>query len=256
MSAIIDVLDVGMSYGKAQVLKNVTLSVNPGEIFALLGPNGAGKTTLFRVMTGELSTHTGKVHYQGRDITSMTAMARARAGIGRTFQVARVFQDYSALDNLVVTIESRKRFRGEPRNRNLLCRPDATVIEEAMERLAEMGLKHRAATQARYLSHGDRKRLEFAVALSMRPTVLMLDEPMAGTAAEDRQAMSALIDRTRREHGVTVVITEHDTDVIFGFADRVAVLNYGELIALGLPQEVRAHPKVREVYLGQEGGHA
>jgi len=256
MSPIIDVVGVGMSYGKTPVLKNVTLSVNPGEIFALLGPNGAGKTTMFRVMTGEVSTHTGKVHYQGRDITALSAMARARAGIGRTFQVARVFQEYSALENLVVTIESRKRFRGEPRTGKLLCRPDAGVAAEAMERLAEMGLKHRAATHARFLSHGDRKRLEFAVALSMRPTVLMLDEPMAGTAAEDRQAMSALIDKTRREHGVTIVITEHDTDVIFGLADRVAVLNYGELIAQGMPQDVRVHPKVREVYLGQEGGHA
>jgi branched-chain amino acid transport system ATP-binding protein len=256
MSPIIDVLGVGMSYGKVQVLKDVTLSVERGEIFAIIGPNGAGKTTMFRVMTGEVSTHTGKVHYQGQDITPLTAMARARAGIGRTFQVARVFQDYSALDNLVVTIESRKKFRGEPLTRRLLCRPNAIVIDEAMEWLDQMDLKHRAATQARFLSHGDRKRLEFAVALSMRPTVLMLDEPMAGTAAEDRQAMSALINKTRREHGVTVVITEHDTDVIFGLADRVAVLNYGQLIAQGLPAEVRVHPKVREVYLGQEAGHA
>ena len=256
MSAIIEVLGVGMSYGTAQVLKDVTLSVEPGEIFAIIGPNGAGKTTLFRVMTGEVSTRIGKVHYQGQDISGLTAVARARAGIGRTFQVARVFQDYSALDNLVVTIESRKKVRGEPRTGKFLCRPDAVVIDEAMETLGQMDLTHHAATQARFLSHGDRKRLEFAVALSMRPTVLMLDEPMAGTAAEDREAMSSLINKTRREHGVTVVITEHDTDVIFGLADRVAVLNYGELIAQGLPQEVRVHPKVREVYLGQEVGHA
>lgn len=256
MTAILEASGIGMRYGPVQVLHDVTLSVDPGEVFAIIGPNGAGKTTLFRVMTGELSTHTGKVRFQGEDISDMGSMARARAGIGRTFQVARVFPEFTVLDNMVVTIESRRRFRSEARTRSWRCRPESAVLDEAMDGLREMGLEHRAGTEARFLSHGHRKRLEFALALGMRPTILMLDEPMAGTAAEDRHAMSALIDKTRHERGVTVVITEHDTDVIFGLADRVAVLNYGELIALGLPREVRMHPKVREVYLGQEAGHA
>jgi len=256
MSAALEVRGVGKNYGPLHVLREVDFTVGTGEIFAVIGPNGAGKTTLFRVLTGEAASNGGSVRLHGEDITRLTVAERVHRGVGRTFQVARIFPEFTALQNVAVAIEARRRFPGQPRARHWNWRPDPAVVAEARAQLDDLGLSSRTEVQARLLSHGDRKRLEFALMLSLRPSILMLDEPMAGTAADDRQTMAELILKVRRERQVTVVMTEHDMDVVFSLADRVMVLNYGQVIAVGEPQAVRRDDKVREVYLGREASHA
>ena len=257
MNPMLSADKVCKSYGAVKILKDVSFSVMPGELFAVIGPNGAGKTTLFNLLTGEVPGNGGVVRLRGEDITRLKPADRVHRGVGRTFQVARVFPEFSALQNLVVALEARHRWSdsrapGKPWQ----WQAAQSVLDEAHGLLDSLELRTRADVQARMLSHGDRKRLEFALMLSQEPGVLMLDEPMAGTAADDRQTMADLIRRIQRERGVTVIMTEHDMDIVFSMADRIMVLNYGEIIALGTPEEVRASPEVKRVYLGQEAEHA
>ena len=256
MSAHLRVEAVRTGYGATEILKGVSFEVGHGETFAIIGPNGAGKTTLFKVMTGELATRAGRVVFDGADVTRLPADRRVQRGIGRTFQVARVFLDFTVLENIVTAVESRRRYLGDSPGAWYAWRPSHAVTEEARAMLADVGLADQSAGKARFLSHGDKKRLEFAIALSLRPQLLMLDEPTAGMSRADRNGIVELITRIRRQHRVTVVMTEHDMDVIFGLADRLTVMNYGEIIASGSLDEVRRNPLVREVYLGKESGLA
>ena len=258
MSAFLQVDDVRKSYGAIEVLRGVSLSVAKAEVLAIIGPNGAGKTTMFRVMTGEVPSNGGSIRFDGKDVTHLPAHQRVREGFGRTFQVARVFPDFSVLDNVVVAVEARRRHRGEPLGSRWRWAPSDDVRQEAMALLGDVGLAALADHDARFLSHGDKKRLEFVIALAGRPSILMLDEPTAGMSPSDRAEIAQLVARTQRERGITVVMTEHDMDVVFGLANRIMVMNYGEVVATGTVDEVRNNPKVREVYLGKEmaGGDA
>lgn len=198
----------------------------------------------------------GTIVYAGRDITRIPAPERVKMGMGRTFQVARVFRDFTVQENLVVTIESRRRINGERVGDFWSATPSAEVVAEAEQLMTELGLigsRHREAT---LLSHGDKKRLEFTIALALRPRILMLDEPTAGMSPTDRVGISDLIRDIQKTRGVTIVMTEHDMDIVFGLADRIMVLNYGEIIAAGTVEEIRANSAVRDVYLGQEMYHA
>ncbi len=252
MTAMVEVRDLRVRYGALDVLKGVSFAVARGETFAIIGPNGAGKTTLFKAVTGEVAITGGSVWMEGRDISRMPVHLRARAGLGRSFQVARVFQGLTVMGNIVASVESRLRGAGRPLGPWWDWRPSPEVLAEAEALLSDLGLDGKREVEARFLSHGDRKRLEIALSLAQHPHVLMLDEPTAGMSHADRLSIVALIQRLRRDKGVTVVMTEHDMDVIFGLADRILVLNYGECIADGTPAEVRASPLVREVYLGKE----
>lgn len=252
MNHILQVDSVRLKYGAMEVLKGVSLNVDEGETFAIIGPNGAGKTTLFKAMTGEARCSAGRVLLRGEDVTHLPAHLRARRGVGRTFQVARVFHELTALTNVIASVESRYRVEGRSLGRWYAYRPAAPIRDEAEELLRDLGLHHLRDVEARFLSHGDKKRLELALVLALRPAVLMLDEPTAGMAHSDRLGIVELIKRIRTQRGVTVVMTEHDMDVIFGLANRLMVLNYGEVIAAGSVEEVRANPIVREVYLGRE----
>ncbi|MEO8296495.1 MAG: ABC transporter ATP-binding protein [Burkholderiales bacterium] len=249
---LLEVDAVCLRYGRIEVLKDVSLQVQQGETFAIIGPNGAGKTSLFRVMTGEAPCYAGSVRYGGQDVTTLPAFRRTRLGMGRTFQVARVFQDFTALDNVVVAIEARERSARRGNGPWWAWRPAKATVSEAEALLNDLGLKDRRHEEAKFLSHGDKKRLEMAVALALQPKVLMLDEPTAGMAPSDRMGTAELIGRLQRERGITVVMTEHDMDVVFGLAHRLMVLNYGQVVASGSVAEVRANPMVQEVYLGKE----
>ena len=249
---LLQVDDVRKHYGPIEVLHGVSLSVDQGEVFAIIGPNGAGKTTMFRVMTGEVGSNGGTIRFGGEDVTRLPAHERVRRGFGRTFQVARVFHDFTVLDNVIVAIEARRRHTKETLGPWRRCAPSDEVQAEAMALLADLKLDGQAAQGARFLSHGDKKRLEFAIALAGRPTILMLDEPTAGMSPSDRTDIAKLVARIQQERGITVVMTEHDMDVVFGLAHRIMVMNYGEVVATGTVDEVRADPRVREVYLGKE----
>jgi branched-chain amino acid transport system ATP-binding protein len=243
---------VRKNYGPIEVLHGVSLSVAAGEVFAIIGPNGAGKTTMFKVMTGEVPSNGGTIHFGGKDVTRLPAHDRVREGFGRTFQVARVFHDFTVLDNVIAAVEARRKYRGEPLGSRWRCAPSPEVRDEAMALLEEVKLQALAGEAARYLSHGDKKRLEFVIALAGRPSILMLDEPTAGMSPSDRADIAQLVARTQKERGITVVMTEHDMDVVFGLANRIMVMNYGEVVSTGTVEEVRGDPKVREVYLGKE----
>jgi len=252
MTSLLQIEQLRVSYGEREVIKGVNLDVARGETFAVIGPNGAGKTTLFKAITGEEQVSGGVVRFDGRDITRMPVHLRARGGFGRTFQVARVFQGLTVLGNVIASVEARLRGAGRSCGAWYAWRPARPVVEEAEQLLVELSLAQVRHVEARFLSHGDKKRLEIALVLAQEPRILMLDEPTAGMSHSDRRGIVELIQRLRRDKGVTVVMTEHDMDVIFGLADRIMVLNYGELIATGTPDEVRVNPLVREVYLGKE----
>lgn len=245
-----------VSYGDIQVLKGVSLCVRKGEIHAIIGPNGAGKTTLFKTLSGEVLPDRGEIEIGGRRVETIAGYQRARMGVGRTFQVARVFGEDTVLQNAIVAVEARRRQAGLLPAFSLRLAPDTAVREEAMDVLRHAGLDRHHGQLAGVLAYGDRKRLEFAMTLALKPTLLMLDEPTAGMSPADREAAARIIRHTVDERGISVLLTEHDMDIVFALADRVMVLNYGEVIATGTPGEMRASPRVREIYLGHGGQHA
>lgn len=242
--------NLNKSYGLIKVLKDVSLSLRKGEAHVVIGPNGAGKTTLFKCLSGETKVNSGTISLDGRDITHAPGWRRIHDGIGRSFQVARIFADMSAYENLIVSLEMRERI-GNGRFAGLFSlAPKDTVLAEAERLIEDLGLQDAVDQPARILSHGDKKRLELAMSLALRPGILMLDEPTAGMSPTDRAEAVAMIARVRRDYGLTLLLTEHDMEVIFGLATRLTVLHYGEIIASGEPERVRADARVREVYLG------
>jgi len=247
---ILHVRNVFKNYGDLCVLQNVSLDVTLGTTHAVIGPNGAGKTTLFKVLSGEVLADKGAVHFEGRDVSRMPGHARVRNGMGRTFQVARVFGEDSVLDNMAVAIESRERAKTtNPLRALAVSRPQA-MLDECQSILAQVGLDARVHERAGVLAYGERKRLELAMTLALKPRMLLLDEPMAGMSPGDRAAAVELLARIAREMSMSILLTEHDMNVVFALADCVTVLHYGKVIASGSPGEVKGSPLVREVYLG------
>ena len=243
-------------YPSVKVLRNVDISVTEGDTLAVIGPNGAGKTTLFKVLSGEVFPDRGTVLFEGRDVTRMPVWRRVRGGFGRSFQIASVFPDLTAAENVLVAVEALSAGNAQGRTIGWKCSPSQAARELVEEVLDEVGLAEKGGNLARLMSHGDKKRLELAMSLALRPRILLLDEPTAGMAPGDRQQSIELIAAVRARHNMTVVLTEHDMGVVFGLASRVVVLHHGELIASGTPDEVRQNPIVRDVYLGSEAIHA
>jgi branched-chain amino acid transport system ATP-binding protein len=252
MSDVLKVTGLFKSYGPIPVLRDVSMTVAERETLAIIGPNGAGKTTLFKTLTGEVLPERGRIEAAGRDVTRLPAQDRVALGFGRTFQVARVYLETSLVENLVVAVEARKRRAGETIGAWYSYRPSADTLAEAEDWLASVGLASRRDIEARFLSHGDKKRLELAIALALRPTILMMDEPTAGMSPSDRVQTVDLVMRMRERHRMTVLLTEHDMDVVFGLSDRIIVLNYGQVVAIGTGEEIRANQAVRDIYLGHE----
>ena len=243
----LQVSGLSKSFGALKVTDDVSLDVEPGEVHAIIGPNGAGKTTLVAQLSGQLRSDAGRIALDGRDITRATMPERVRMGLARSFQITQILPAFTVLENVALAVQARRgssfRFFGR-------VAEEATLNEQAMLALREVGLEARAGERASALSHGEHRRVELAVALATEPRVLLLDEPLAGIGGEES---SDFVDRLRALKGrFTVLLIEHDMDAVFALADRVSVLVYGRIIATGSPDAVRADPEVRAAYLGDE----
>lgn len=250
--SLLQIENVGIRFGGLQALQGVDLEIQQGEIFGLLGPNGAGKTTLFNVISGLTATSSGSVRWRGASLDGLSNHRIARLGIARTFQNLRLFSSLSCLDNVLVGMHQHGR---QPPLAALLQtqsfrRREAQLHQQALELLALFQLEAAAQQNAASLAYGDRRRLEMARALASRPQLLLLDEPAAGMNPAEKDELRELIRRIRDQFKLTVLIIEHHVPLMLGLCDRLAVLNFGQLIALGSPEQVRHDPAVIEAYLG------
>jgi branched-chain amino acid transport system ATP-binding protein len=227
----------------------VELTVQPGEFRAIIGPNGAGKSTFFNLVTGFIVPDRGRIEFAGRDITGVPPYRLFRQGISRTFQITNIFADLTVLENVEVALLSHHR-----RLLDLFNRAAGAYPDECRRLLDLVGLTGQEARAAGTLSHGDQKRLELAVALVNRPRLLLLDEPTAGMAAQERLAAIRMVHDIATELALTVIFTEHDMQVVFAVADRVTVLHQGRILTEGLPEQVRNSREVQDIYLGELSG--
>ena len=237
------------SFGGLRVTDEVSFEVQPQEIAAIIGPNGAGKTTLFNQITGYLAPDAGHVFLQGQEIIGLTPQAIVKKGVGRAFQIASIFPDETALDNVRVACMSKL---NQTRH---LWRPVEQfkqATEQAYAVLESLGLERQADRMAFELAHGDQKLLDIGIALVLEPKLLLLDEPTAGMSPEERQLTRQLIKKLWSQYQLTLIFIEHDMDMVFGIAERIMVLNHGTLIADGTPAEIRSNKEVITAYLGEE----
>jgi branched-chain amino acid transport system ATP-binding protein len=240
---VIEIRELRRDFGGIRALAGVDLRVEAGERRAVIGPNGAGKTTLFNVLTGELPATGGTMRLGGTNLDSLTTWQRARLGLARMYQRNELFNPLSARENVLLSITS---LGGAYRP---LRSPTSAEVAGAEAVLAQVGLEGRGAVPARALSHGERRQLELALALARRPRVLLLDEPTAGMSPAETQRIAALI--AALDRSLTLLIVEHDMDVVFRLADRLTVLHEGRAIAEGTPDEIRSDRQVHDVYLGK-----
>jgi branched-chain amino acid transport system ATP-binding protein len=234
-------------FGGVVATDDVTLDVVRGEVHALIGPNGAGKTTLIGQISGVLATEMGRIVFNGADVTRLTAHARVRAGLARSYQITSIFRRFSVLDNLALAVQARS---GSSFSLWRPLRAERALFDQAAAIAAEIGLAEKLTQLAATLAHGEQRALEVGLALATRPQMVLLDEPMAGMGPQESARMIALIEKVRAQ--VSVLLVEHDMDAVFRLADRISVLVNGRLIATGAPQAIRADAAVRKAYLGEE----
>ncbi len=244
---VLQTIGISKAFGALQASKNVTLDLQPGEIHALIGPNGAGKSTLIQQIAGNLRPDDGQVILASENVTGLTTAQRARRGLARTFQISALAMEDTVLQNAILGALGAS---GKPWAffGAALKRQDLREVAETA--LARVGLSDHVATRTAELSHGQRRQLEVAVALTLKPKAFIMDEPMAGLGTEGSQQMTQLLHELRQE--APILLVEHDMDAVFALADRISVLVYGEIIATGSVDDIRRNPKVREAYLGEE----
>jgi branched-chain amino acid transport system ATP-binding protein len=252
--AIAECIGLSKSFGGVRAVSDLSFEVDEGEILGLIGPNGAGKTTVFNLLTGFYRPTSGSMLFRGRELTGLTPPAIVSLGIARTFQNIRLFSNLSVLDNVRSVLYRHAQYGfaqallRSPRVRQ--C--ERRVREKAFEYLEEVGLAGRAYDRASHLPYGLQRKLELARALALEPVLLLLDEPAAGMNPEESIGLVQLIDHLRKKHNLTIILIEHHMDVVMSLSHRIVVMNFGEKLMEGSPEEVQTDVRVIEAYLGEE----
>lgn len=248
MNSVLSVKDLSLNIGGAKILDGITLEVAQNEVLGIIGPNGAGKTSLFNLLSGIRKPSRGQIFVGAIDVTDLEPHERAKAGIARTFQTSSVFVNLTCLENVRIAAQAATG-RSMNLTRNAYKFPE--VLQVAHDCLDQVGLSARAVQRAGSLSHGDKRRLEIAIVLASKSDIVLLDEPMAGMSVENVPELVEIIRSLSTVHKKTVLIVEHHMEVILGLADRIAVLNYGELLVCDTPSNVISNPVVQSAYIGE-----
>jgi branched-chain amino acid transport system ATP-binding protein len=247
--ALLELQGLHKRFGGLAVTDGVSLAVASGSIHAVIGPNGAGKTTLIHQISGTLRPDAGRILFGGRDITGLPVQRRARLGLARSFQITSVVPGFTALENAALAVQARS---GSSFRFLRAAASEAALNRDAMAALDQLGLAGRAGVPAGALSHGERRQLELAIALAMRPRLLLLDEPLAGAGPEETERLVGILRGLRGRY--TILLVEHDMQAVFALADRISVLAEGRVIATGTAAGIRSDAEVRAAYLGEEEG--
>ncbi len=245
MANVLEVHELAKSFGGVQAVQKLSFNLAEGQLLAMIGPNGAGKSTCFNLINGQLRPDGGSVVILGKKINGYQPRQVWKLGVGRTFQITATFASMTVLENIKMAILSYHR-----RSRSLLSRVRKVYTDESMELLKLVGIEDQHDRSCGVLAYGDLKRVELAVALANKPQLLLMDEPTAGMGPAERQSLMELTSDIVHTRNIGVLFTEHDMNVVFTHADRIIVLNRGELVAEGTPAEVRNNQKVQEIYLG------
>ena len=246
-NAVLETKGLTKSFGALVACDDISIDLRPGEIHAIIGPNGAGKSTFIKLICGNLNPDGGEVYLGGRTVTQLDTQNRAQLGLGRTFQISALAMDDTVLENVMLgrlgATNSAMRFWKNSRS-------DQELVSSATLVLERVGLEDKAGFKTSILSHGERRQLEVAIALTLEPKAFIMDEPMAGLGSEGSRRMTGFLSQLRRE--APILLVEHDMDAVFALADRISVLVYGRVIATGSIEEIRTNAQVREAYLGEE----
>ena len=245
MEHLLELHNLTRTFGGLVAVKDVDLRVKEGTLHSLIGPNGAGKSTLFGLITGEHRPTRGSISFQGRDITGRPPHVISRRGLARAFQQTNIFPRLTVLESVQVAVLSRQR-----RTWNVLSWQRKAALDEALEVIELVGLAEAARAESRTLSHGDQRALEVALALATEPRLLLLDEPTAGMSPWETERMAELMRSLVESGRVTVLLSEHDVDVVFGISDVITVMHRGAVVTEGPPADIRAHAEVIQIYLG------
>lgn len=245
--AILKVVRLNKSFGGLKATNDVDYEMTTGELSAIIGPNGAGKSTFFNLLTGYHKVDSGEVYYKGKDITNWPPHKIARLGITRAFQISNIYPALTTYENTRQAILTEQN-----RTLNFFTPAERLAKKETLELLEITGLSQHANMIVGNLSQGDKKRLELAIALGSKPQLVFLDEPTAGMSGEETRETMELVARLNKEMGLTILFTEHDMSVVFGYARRLTVLHQGTIIAEGTPEEVRANERAQKIYLGED----
>jgi branched-chain amino acid transport system ATP-binding protein len=246
--SLLRVENVSKHFGSLVAVSDVSMTVEPGELRAVIGPNGAGKTTFFNLITGFFRPSSGRIIFDGQDVTGLLPARRVWRGIARTFQITEVFPELSVRENLRIPVEVASGFRLRPW---LSHDDDKKVLARVSELLDMGGLTSKAGRLVGELAHGDQRATEIMMALALRPRLLLLDEPTAGMGDQETYDITQLIRKLHRDQKLSIVLIEHDMRVVFHLADRIMVLDQGKFLAEGTPQEIAANKAVQTAYLGQ-----